>query len=84
MDRILVNFEPFTANQIIYVYQEGAVTRITAATVDNLTSVLKSLSTQYNISHIDLCGNNDYLSKFKTQINTEFSDNPIEVDIIKK
>ena len=84
MDRILVNYEPFTLKQEIIVYQNGAVSKITSATIDEVPSVIKGLCSEYGIEHIDLCGNDAYLSKFKTQMNTEFDCEPKEIDIIKR
>lgn len=84
MNHIIVDFQPFTLKQNVLVYVNGECVKQTAVEVDQITDVVTGLSKQYNIKQIDLCGNENYLFKFKTQISTEFSDNPIEVDIVKK
>lgn len=84
MNHIIVDFQPFTLKQNVLVYVDGECVKQTAVEVDQITDVVTGLSKQYNIKQIDLCGNENYLSKFKANMLNKFEDDDCEINIIQR
>lgn len=82
MDRIIVDFRPFTLGQGIMVYQDGNCTEHVKVSVDEIPDTVNGLREKYNINQIDLCGNADYLSRFKAELSLKFGENKAEINII--
>ena len=82
MTNIIVNIKPFDVNQDILVYSDGALIQETKATMDNLSSIVKSISTKFSASEINLIGNQDYLSHLKAEIGSNFERNEVNINII--
>lgn len=84
MNHIIVDFQPFTLKQNVLVYVDGECVKQTAVEVDQITDVVTGLSKQYNIKQIDLCGNENYLFKFKANMRNKFENSDYEINIIQR
>ena len=84
MDHIIVDFQPFTLKQNILVYVDGACVKQTAVEVSRIADVVNGLSKQYNIKQIDLCGSQDYLSRFQAEMNSKFASNEYNIEIVRR
>lgn len=84
MDHIIVNFQPFVLKQEVLVYVNGECVKQTAVEVNRITDVVNGLSKQYNIKQIDLCGSQDYLSRFQAEMNSKFANNECNVEIVRR
>lgn len=83
MNHIIVDFQPFLAQQNIMVYIDGVCEKQIQVEIDRIVDAVNGLRKQYNINQIDLCGNQNYLTNFRTKMNNKFEDN-CEINIIKK
>lgn len=87
MEHIIVDFQPFVAEQHIMVYQNGACVEQQYVNYDEVINYIIALSNKYNIENIDLCGNTDFLKKWKNdlQTNTSFTyGKDLKITIINK
>lgn len=84
MNHIVVSLQPFTLKQNIFVYINGACIKQTSVEVDRIVDVVNGLSKQYNIKQIDLCGNQDYLLHFQTEMDSKFANNEYNIEIIRR
>lgn len=84
MKHIIVNFHDFAFDQEILVYIDGVCEKQMQVPVSDLTNVVFGLSDLYNITQIDMCGNPEYLSKFKAELLTKYSNTNLEINIIKR
>lgn len=86
MEHIIVNFQPFVVEQHIMVYKNGACIEQQYVDFEQVLEKICFLSNKYNISNIDLCGNTDFLKKFKNdlQLNTNFNNSSLNITIIDK
>lgn len=86
MEHIIVNFQPFLAEQHIMVYREGACIEQAFVEADKVIEKVCFLSNKFNITNIDLCGNTDFLKQFKNELqtNTNFNNNELNITIINK
>lgn len=82
MNTIIVDFQNFTLKQNIFVYIDGNCIEQTQTSVDTLSKTIMWLQSKYNINKIDLCGNPDYLMKFKKDLLKDYSQ--MTVNIISK
>lgn len=84
MDHIIVNFCPFTMNQNVLVYQNGVCVEQLSLPIERIKDSVFGLKNKYNISQIDLCGNQDYLSKIKAEMLTDFKNENCNINIYSK
>lgn len=81
MTNITINFQPFLNHQIIYAYVDGAIVDEVAIPLADMPKAVKAMATKYNATEINMIGNQDYLSRFKAEMATDFS-NDININII--
>ena len=84
MANIVVNYRPFTLAQEIFVYDGKNCVESLQAPIDRISDIVSGLQSRYNIEQINLCGNQDYLSKFKAELGLKFANSNIEINIISK
>lgn len=87
MEHIIVNFQPFVSNQHIMVYREGACIEQSYVEYNEVVDTVVLLANKYNITNIDLCGNTDFLKKWRNdlQVNTNFTNKSnLNITIINK
>ena len=84
MANIIVNYRAFTLVQEIFVYDNGVCVELLQAPIDKITDIISGLQSRYNIEQINLCGNQDYLSRFKTELGLKFANSNIEINIVSK
>ena len=84
MANIIVNYKPFTLAQEIFVYDGKSCIESLQAPIDGIRDIVSGLQSRYNIEQINLCGNQDYLSKFKAELGVKFANSNIEINIVSK
>ena len=84
MANIIVNYRPFTLAQEIFVYDGKNCVESLQAPIDGISDIVSGLQSRYNIEQINLCGNQDYLSKFKAELGLKFANSNIEINIVSK
>ena len=84
MANIVVNYRPFTLVQEIFVYDNGVCVELLQAPIDKIPDIISSLQSRYNIEQINLCGNQDYLSRFKAELSLKFANSNVEINIVSK
>lgn len=84
MGHIIVNFQPFVVEQEILVYTNGECVYQAKVEIDRVPSVVKGLKNKFNIDKIDLCGNSQYLSRFKAELGSEFDNDETEITIYQR
>ena len=84
MANIIVNYRPFTLAQEIFVYDGKNCVESLQAPIDGISDIVSGLQSRYNIEQINLCGNQDYLSRFKAELGLKFANNNIEINIVSK
>ena len=83
MNHIVVDFRPFVMSQNVMVYINGECKEVVGASLDDVVQVVNALCSKYNINQVDMCGNTDFLSKYKKELMTTQYGN-INVDIIER
>ena len=81
MDIIIVKFQPFKLLQDVMVFKKGACIDKIQIEVDRIPSIIKGLTTKYNITKVQLSGNEEYLKQYKAEILTKFNNDEILVEI---
>lgn len=84
MANIVVNYRPFTLVQEIFVYDNGVCVELLQAPIDKIPDIISGLQSRYNIEQINLCGNQDYLSRFQAELSLKFANSNIEINIVSK
>ena len=84
MANIVVNYRPFTLVQEIFVYDNGVCVELLQAPIDKIPDIISGLQSRYNIEQINLCGNQDYLSRFQAELSLKFANSNIEINIVPK
>ncbi len=85
MNHIICDFHPFTMNQNILVYMNGECVKTVSVTVDRVVDTVNGLCKQYGIHQIDLCGNQNYLERYKNLLNAKFDlDDETTINIIER
>lgn len=84
MANIIVNYKPFTLAQEIFVYDGKNCIESLQAPIDRIPDIVNGLQSRYNIEQIDLCGNQDYLSRFKAELGLKFANSNVEINIVSK
>lgn len=84
MANIIVNYRPFTLAQEIFVYDDKSCIESLQAPIDRIPDIVSGLQSKYNIEQINLCGNQDYLSRFKAELGLKFANSNIEINIVSK
>ena len=84
MANIVVNYRPFTLAQEIFVYDGKNCIESLQAQIDGITDIVSGLQSRYNSEQINLCGNQDYLSRFKAELGLKFANSNIEINIVSK
>ena len=65
-------------------YDNGICVELLQAPIDKIPDTVSGLQSRYNIEQINLCGNQDYLSRFKAELGLKFANSNIEINIISK
>ena len=73
MDKIVVFFQPFSLMQNIVIYRNNEIIYTTQVEIERISNAVKGLCSQYNITDVDLKGNQEYLEKYKAEILTNYS-----------
>lgn len=84
MVNIIVNYRPFTVTQEIFIYDNGVCVELLQAPIDKIVDIVSGLQSRYNIEQINLCGNQDYLSRFKAELSLKFANSNVEINIVSK
>ena len=84
MANIIVNYRPFTIAQEIFIYDNGVCVELLQAPIDKIVDIVNGLQSRYNIEQINLCGNQDYLSRFKAELSLKFANSNVEINIVSK
>ena len=84
MANIVVNYRLFTLVQEIFVYDNGVCVELLQAPIDKIPDIISGLQSRYNIEQINLCGNQDYLSRFQAELSLKFANSNVEVNIVSK
>ena len=84
MANIVVNYRLFTLVQEIFVYDNGVCVELLQAPIDKIPDIISGLQSRYNIEQINLCGNQDYLSRFKAELSLKFANSNVEINIVSK
>ena len=84
MVNIVVNYRPFTLAQEIFVYDGKNCVESFQAPIDRISDIVSGLQNRYNIEQINLCGNQDYLSRFQAELSLKFANSNIEINIVSK
>ena len=84
MANIIVNYRPFTITQEIFIYDNGVCVELLQAPIDKISDIVSGLQSRYNIEQINLCGNQDYLSRFKAELSLKFANSNVEINIVPK
>ena len=84
MANIIVNYRPFTLTQEIFVYDNGICVELLQAPIDRTPDIVSGLQSRYNIEQINLCGNQDYLSRFKAELSLKFANSNVKINIVSK
>ena len=84
MANIVVNYRPFTITQEIFIYDNGVCVELLQAPIDKILDIVSGLQSRYNIEQINLCGNQDYLSRFKAELSLKFANSNVEINIVSK
>ena len=79
MIQIIADIQPFQIMQKVSVYQDGNEIDAAQTSIDKLVPVIKGLKNKYNIDNISLIGGNQYLSKFKKDLSTDFDITKINI-----
>lgn len=83
-NHIIIDYKPFIFFQNILVYVNGACVENMQVPIEGISNAVKELKNKYDITRIDLCGNSDYLSKFKSEIADAINDNNLTFSIYKR
>ena len=84
MANIVVNYRPFTLVQEIFVYDNGVCVELLQAPIDKIPDIISGLQSRYKIEQINLCGNQDYLSRFQAELSLKFANSNVEINIVSK
>lgn len=84
MANIIVNYRPFTITQEIFIYDNGVCVELLQAPIDKIPDIVSGLQSRYNIGQINLCGNQDYLSRFQAELSLKFANSNVEINIVSK
>ena len=84
MTNIIVNYRPFTITQEIFIYDNGVCVELLQAPIDKILDIVSGLQSRYNIEQINLCGNQDYLSRFKAELSLKFANSNVKISIVSK
>lgn len=79
MVQIITNFNLFTEKQKVLVYSNGDIIDDVDVNIDDLVNVIKGFKNKYGAEDITLIGDNNYLSKFKRDLSTDFSATKINI-----
>ena len=84
MANIIVNYRPFTLTQEIFVYDNGVCIELLQAPIDKIPDTISGLQNRYDIEQINLCGNQDYLSRFQAELSLKFENSNVKINIVSK
>ena len=84
MANIIVNYRPFTITQEIFIYDNGVCVELLQAPIDKIVDIVSGLQSRDNIEQINLCGNQDYLSRFQAELSLKFANSNVEINIVSK
>ena len=84
MDNIIVAYQPFVKTQNIFVYKDNAMVETLTVDFDKVNDTVAGLAKKYCIHDISLVGNQDYLSRFKAELNTKFEETGFNIRITNK
>ena len=84
MANIVVNYRPFTLAQEIFVYDGKSCVESLQEPIDRIPDIVSGLQSRYNIEQINLCGNQDDLSRFQAELSLKFANSNVKINIVSK
>ena len=84
MANIIVNYRPFTITQEIFIHANAVCVELLQAPIDKIPDTVSGLQSRYNIEQINLCGSQDYLSRFQAELSLKFANSNVEINIVSK
>lgn len=84
MTSLVTVFQPFSISQSISVYSDGDIIESFDVPMDKVVDTIAGLKNQYNVEEINLIGSQDYLLKFKANLNSKFNNDAASINIISR
>ena len=82
MDHVVVNVQPFLAQQEVSVYKDGNCVETTQCTMQELSKTCYALCKKFNINELDVAGVPAFSKRLKDSMaSTQFEDFKINVNI---
>lgn len=83
MNKIFVSYYPFTYDQpIACLDEEGNTIDSTMVKLDDVPLAIQIFCKKYNTKDVVLVGNQNILEHFKSELNTKFSNDNLNVEIM--
>ena len=84
INNLIVNFRPFALYQEIDIYVNGECIKQDFVILDEITNTINRYCVMYDIDRINLCGNRNFVSKFKNDLITNYAYDTKEINIIER
>lgn len=82
MDSIVIMYQPFVVEQLVIVYNNGAVVETHRININEIADLIEKLTIQYsNVNSISLIGNQDYLIRYQKDLGLRVPDN-VKINIV--
>lgn len=82
MDHVVVNIQPFLAEQEVSVYKDGKCVKSTKCILKELDKTCYALCKEFDIDQLDVAGVPAFTQKLKTKMtSTNFEDFKINVNV---
>lgn len=81
MNRIIINIKPFSLQQEISVYKEDKCINNSKSTLEEMNDNITMLKHKYNVEEIHFYGSKDFISKYATDLKTNFNNDNIIIKI---
>lgn len=82
MRHIVARFSTFTLLHDVMVYSDGDCVEFAKVPIDNIVDTIRGLQSKYNVQQIDLCGNLDYILKYKAELQLKFANLDVEINTV--
>jgi RNA-binding protein YlmH len=80
MNKMYIIYEMFTIESTVQIIKNNKITDTFQINPTNI-KMIQAICKQNDINEIILCGNKDFLKKYKIIFNTEFENNQIKITI---
>jgi len=84
INNLIVNFHPFMVLQEIDIYVNGECVKQDFVPLDEVTNDINGYCAMYDVHRINLCGNRDFVMKFKNELITDYDYEAKEINIIER